>query len=565
MPAIAVRIYLVYAAGLLAVGLFCLFGQGFWQIPPHEIWRDLILLSASAYLLGLALYVARRTGLDRLRIAVKSPWLVALAVLIGCWLARRFVLQGFEPSRDEQLAVFDAAIFQSGRLFVMLPPEWVPDAESLNREFLLPLVHPVGWVSGYLPMNAAIRATFAQVGLGDWASPAMAAGSILLIWSIARHLWPDDRGAAGVAMLMLAGSGQFIFSGMTAYAMTAHLFCNLAWLRLFLIGRRWADLLAILIGFVATGLHQPVFHPLFAGPLIALLAWQRQWQRTLVYGVAYLAIAGFWYLWPEWMAGQIADQASLPAVQATTLSYADRLSDIFHIDWSNLFLQTHNLLALAAWQHILLAPLCVMSIRLVGRSDLMLALAGGAFATVIVMGLILPYQGFGYGFRYMHGQLGSLALFAALAWHQLAADRERYEALLGWATILGIVLLMPLQIWQPYASYQDLIAAKRRMTASGVDLFILDSQGNKRTELLAYNSPDLTTRPVLVMLDRITDPAGFARRHCSPGTTVAFGTQRFYHSGIADLAAAEIRLDGAGMSQLRERLKAAGCRLHPVD
>ena len=65
---------------------------------------------------------------------------------------------------------------------------------------------------------------------------------------------------------------------MTAYAMPAHLCFNLLWLRLFLADRRRADLGAIAVGFIATGLHQPLFHPMFVAPFMLMLLLERNWR-----------------------------------------------------------------------------------------------------------------------------------------------------------------------------------------------------------------------------------------------------------------------------------------------
>ena len=74
-----------------------------------------------------------------------------------------------------------------------------------------------------------------------------------------------------MALLLLVLSGQVLFAGMTAFAMPAHLFVNLLWLWLFLADRRRTDLVALAVGFVGTGLHQPLFHPLFVLPFLVLL------------------------------------------------------------------------------------------------------------------------------------------------------------------------------------------------------------------------------------------------------------------------------------------------------
>ncbi len=565
MLAIAFRSYALYTLAGLAVLGFGWSGHGYWHVPEFATWREPSLLGLAVYLLAVCAFVLRRAHVARLYVPDFSPWTIALFVLLVCWTGERLLFQGFQPSADEQMAVFDAAIFQSGRLYAPLAPGWIPDSAALNRDLILPLTAPIAWVSSYLPFNAAIRAGFGALGAADLASPAMAAGSVGLLWSIARRLWPEDRGAATVALVILAGSGQFILTGMTAYAMTAHLLCNLAWLRLYLQRCWWADGLAMIVGFVATGLHQAIFHPLFAGPLIGLLICQREWKRAAAFTFGYALIAIFWNAWPGWMVAQITGSQTQNAATAPALSFAARLKEVLHVDWSNLFLQIYNLLTFVSWQHMLLVPLCFIAFRGMQRDPLMLSLVAGVVATVVAIGVILPFQGFGYGYRYLHGFLGSFALFAGLAWHQLAAERARWNPLLAITTIASIGVLLPFEMWSPYSSFHMTIDANQRVAESGTDLFIVDSSWGARAEILVSNAPDLDRRPVRVILNRIADPEGFARRHCRAGTVAGFGTPQFYRSAIEPFMPKGAGEDAARIIRLRSALIAAGCSLRPVD
>lgn len=563
MLAVAFRTYAVCAAILLGVWLYGRFGQGYWTVPHFASWREPSLLGLSAYLLGICAWLARKAWPDR-DVAL-SPWVCAGAVLLVCWGAQILVLQGIQPSRDEQMAVFDAAIFRTGHLFAPLQPQWWPDAEALNREFMLPLGQPVAWVSSYLPMNAALRSLFSLAGLGALTGPALAAGSVALTWSIARTLWPEDRPAAAVAAVMLAGSGQFILTGMTAYAMTAHLFCNLAWLRLFLVRKGWADALAVAAGFAATGLHQPLFHPLFVAPLIALLAWRREWPRLALFTGSYAAIGAFWYLWPQWLAARIA--ASVPGGfnAGETASYADRLRGLIHVDLSNIVLQAYNAAGFAAWQHVLLVPLAVLGLRYARGNALLAALTAGFVLPWIALAVILPDQGFGYGYRYAHGVLGNAALLAAAAWHHLGPGRQRWRPLLVWTSIASMAALVPFQMWSAYSSFRPFAAADKAIAGSRADLFVLDAGWGRHVENLAYNPPYLDRRPIVLLADRIADPAGLARRHCRAGTTVGFGTQAFYTGDFGAFlprgaSGGDIRIAG-----LARQFAAAGCTVRAVD
>src|SRR5205085_9236805 len=127
-----------------------------------------------------------------------------------------------------------------------------------------------------------------------WVNPLLAAVSVGALYRIGRRLWPDSRGTALVPILLLASSAQFLTMAMTSYAMTAHLAVNLLWLWCFLRNDRRGDAGAIAAGFVGTGLHQLLFHPLFVLPFIVSLWFRKQRGRALVYVAAYAAIGLFW-------------------------------------------------------------------------------------------------------------------------------------------------------------------------------------------------------------------------------------------------------------------------------
>ena len=55
------------------------------------------------------------------------------------------------------------------------------------------------------------------------------------------------------------------------------------------------------------------------------------------------------------------------------------------------------------------------------------AIAAGVILNLLAMSLILPYQGHGWGYRYMHGQIGCMALVAAMAWMQVTPGALRHR------------------------------------------------------------------------------------------------------------------------------------------
>ena len=88
--------------------------------------------------------------------------------------------------------------------------------------------------------------------------------------------------------------------------MPAHLAFNLAWLWLFLRGGKAGHAGAIAVGFLATGIHQLIFHPMFVAPFVLQLWLRRRWGLGALYTLAYAAICLFWIeYWPlaSWVSG----------------------------------------------------------------------------------------------------------------------------------------------------------------------------------------------------------------------------------------------------------------------
>ena len=76
-----------------------------------------------------------------------------------------------------------------------------------------------------------------------------------------------------------------------------------------------------------------------------------------------------------------------------------------------------NLLRFLAWQSPLVIPLALVGL-FAGRSRnaTIVDLAAGIVLTLGVVLVLMPFQGHGWGYRYLHGFLGSLSLIAAQGW-----------------------------------------------------------------------------------------------------------------------------------------------------
>jgi hypothetical protein len=450
---------------------------------------------------GLSLGPQARIGwMDRL---AQRPWVIALALALFCWAGHHRLLRGYDLTRDEQMANFDALMFAQGRLFWPISPAWRPTAEALNQFFMLPIADRQAWVSGYLPINAVARALMAMVGDAGLTSPLFTTIGALALWRIADRLWPGDVGARTVALLLYAGSSQVVIQGMTAHAMAGHLALNLLWLLLFLRGGR-SHAGAILIGFLATGLHQPLFHPLFVFPILTGLLLQRRWPLALLYGAAYAVIGLFWLAWPNLIAQWAGGPMEALSSTGDRLSYADRIFDMLAgFGPVSLWLMAMNLLRFIAWQHLLLLPLAAAGVGLAWRAPLVRPLVAGVVLHILLVGLLLAFQGHGWGYRYLHGLIGSLCLLGAQGWIAL---RGHWPGTRLWAWGNGATFLLLLPLHMAMAAWLTLPYAhiSAQIDAMPVDIVIVDDGAVAFGSDLVINRPDLSNRPIRLLGGNMT-------------------------------------------------------------
>lgn len=519
-----------------------------FYLRNQDIW---LLLSAALLLaIGTAGLSHRDTPLvatNRMLLAISVT--AAAVALIG----HHVILLGYNLSRDEQMADFDASIFLSGQLFVTLPEFWRDHSDALNTTFMQPATHRQAWVSSYLPLNAAFRAMFEMLGAAELAGPSFIALSAVALIGCVRRIWPNDRELPLVALLLLTGSGQVLFAGMTAYAMPAHLAMNLCWLWLFL-HRNWrTDVGALLIGFIAVGLHQSHAHPLFAAPILFMLLLEREWRRAAIYFLGYCLIGAFWTLWPHWMAAHLAAaDGGVPYAdmyQIAMRQMEDR--------WSKM---AANLFRFIAWQHILLLPFAIVGLWSARRNRLALGLTGGIVLTLAIRVAILPYQGHGFGYRYLHGLIGNFILLALFGWKALVPLRPQWRSLFLRMTITGWLLILPLQAWMAHRFYAPFAEVSSRIDALNADYAVIGVFDAPYSTDLVINSAFLTNRPLRLLRHRI--PPHRQRHFCAGGARIALVRpsmlkpirDRLHQS---DNPKADREIDALAVS-----LRAAGCRIN---
>jgi hypothetical protein len=125
-----------------------------------------------------------------------------------------------------------------------------------------------------------------------------------------------------------------------------------------------------------------------------------------------------------------------------------------------------NLMRFLAWQNLALLPLLVAAVPVAmrGRSLAGALLLGIVLWLVIVM-ILLPYQGLGWGFRYLSPYLGSFALLAGFGYRELARrlGAQADGLALSLSAITALVAIPALLVTthafaRPYLSLEKLVA-----------------------------------------------------------------------------------------------------------
>jgi hypothetical protein len=507
-------------------------------------WRQdlpvLILMVAATVGLGFA----PQAWLARLRLpqgGIARLWVLALAGLCAAAgvLGVSLVFGGYTLSLDEFMANFDARIFASGRFVAPVAPAWRPFATVLQPIFMLQTPGDSVWASAYLPVNAAMRAVAGLIGAADWVNPLLSAFSVVAVWGVGRRLWPDQPRIALMAAVLLGTSAQLIVTAMTAYAMPAHLAFNLAWLWLFLRGGRLGHAGAIAVGFLATGIHQVLFHPLFAAPFILQLWLDRRWALAGLYTAAYAAIGGFWIEY--WHL--VMTLAGVPEAHAGALGgggwVLDRVGQMFAaVHFDNLGKMGLSLVRLITWQNLLTLPLAFAGALAAERAKGHLrSLVFGVGLTLAAMLILEPSQVHGWGYRYAHGVLGSLCLIAAWTWSRLTAElpAARRPAAGGaflLACAISLVVLLPVRLWQAQTYVRPYRLASEQVHAAPSQVVIVDPAGDPGFDpgTVVRNDPFLATSPKVMQLP-VMD-AAMVRQICATQTVRVFTGQDAAADGV---------------------------------
>jgi hypothetical protein len=560
-PAAGLRALLLWSALLLLV--FCcafIFCNSESYVPAlYFRMQDgpVAFLYVAGLLLVRAQWVPSGASLLLPKLADRrAQYVLAGFLMIGAWAGTYWLFQNYPLTRDEQMVVFDAAIFRSGRLAMPVDPAWRAFVPALTPDFLLKFAGNSAWVSAYMPGNAATRSLVGMVLDPALMNPALAGAGLLSLGMIARRLFPADRGAQGIAVLLYISSAQIWVTAMTPFAMTGHLALNLIWLALFLRGGRLGHGAAGAVGIWTVGWHQVIFHPLFVAPFLVELLRARRWGALIWYGLVYAVAGVFWmsyqHLVTLW-AG--APPLNGPGAGLQGFIVERALPLLLQHDGNSIYLMAENLLRFFTWQNLALLPLALLGMQAVRAGEgIARPLCLGLILTIAAMWVLLPWQGHGYGYRYLHGLIGNAALLAGYGWIKLAPHaRATAGRLVGAGTVLTLcaapLLAKEARVYEkPYA---DLSAAVGRLDA---DFAVIDDYEIPFGADIARNDPALGNRPLRFAATYLD--AGLVGTLCKRGS-VAF-VARGALPGIDRLP---VRPDPHQFDMLLGAARGARCRM----
>lgn len=526
-------IYLRSVVLLLLVVLFLLANFQRHRAGDYLITHDLWIA------LGLiGVWATCASWTPRVRLPGRAPGAVAVmataaAVCALLWAGTHVLMYDYPLTRDEHMVVFDGATFAAGKLAERLPEMWAGFGEALVPAFLIETEGSVLLVSSYLPVNAAARGFFGLVADPALMNPLLVAAGFVLLWRIARRLLPDDPPAQWLALAGYVFSAQVLVTGMTAYAMTGHLALNLLWLALFLRDRWWSHCLAMAVGVLAMGLHQFVFHPLFAGPFVLWLLVQRRWALVLGYGAAYAAGLVLWLAW----LGIVTDWGGVPpeaSEQSSIIGVIENrvLPVIAGFPLSDLQFIFYNIVRGLAWNAAFILPfMLALAPALKRRDPVVLALLGGCVLTLVAMAVLLPFQGHGWGYRYIHGLIGSLALLAACGYRELAAlDRARADGAAVAMLAFSALIIVPAGLWSAHSYTRPHVALTRIVEAKQADFVVIDDLVYRNAVDQVRNRADLSNRPLVFSRMKMGDDK--LRILCERGSVAVVGAQDIAVAGM---------------------------------
>jgi hypothetical protein len=222
-----------------------------------------------------------------------------------------------------------------------------------------------------------------------------------------------------------------------------------------------------------------------------------------------------------------------------------------------------NLLRFVAWQHLALLPLVLAAVPVARRGGLATPLLSGIVLVLLFVGFVLPYQGHGWGYRYLHPYLGSFALLAGLGYQQLAAKApDRTDGMIIVLSGLTLVAALPTLMWHARLFTQPHVRLDQLIESKASDFVLVDTDPHLATSNNSWainavdevrNDPDLTNRPLRLAGGAVTGV--MAANLCRRGTVSTVSWTDMHRIGFGR----NVISDGRHLAALTTILQKGGC------
>jgi hypothetical protein len=435
--------------------------------------------------------------------------LLAITVAVATFAITHLVLHRLLFSMDEFSVDFEARLLARGRLSTVVPWPWRSLGLAITPIFVGFDVETGRWVSQYLPVYALLKAPFIALGAPTLLNPVLTALSVVVLARIARGIWPDERLRPWLAIALFATSSEVLVTAGTGYSMPGHLLFNLIWLRLYQRGDGRSWVVALVVGALALGLHNPFPHALFVAPFLLRLAREGRWRRAVSAALVYSASSAAWFAWLRFVYPVAKEPGGLSSMFAIPGAYAAWLHGV-------------NVALLFAWQAPVFAILVVLSISRLRR--LPPVLVDSSLGVAFTFGFFVFFastQGHGWGYRYLYQVLGNLCLLGAAA--MPAAERALGERTAHRWLVVGLLITVvgqiPARLIQTERFVRPFALAHEYLASRNARVLLVSGEHVWYGRDLIRNDPFLRS-PIIVRLSDLGPGSPEAIERAYPGRVI---------------------------------------------
>jgi hypothetical protein len=242
-------------------------------------------------------------------------------------------------------------------------------------------------------------------------------------------------------------------------------------------------------------------------PFIVELVIARRFRRAALFVGAYALICAFWALYPQLFAPPAVTVGPAGNIAGGISGFFLKVGSLFdEFSIVNVLLMAPNLLRFAMWQHPFLLVLVCCSWSAISRAEgIARPMLAGILLMLIVTSVLMPWQGYGWGYRYLHGFLGSFCLLATYGWQALERSATERRAALTLTTVVAIAIILPFQMVSTHAIIAPYRAASAFIERSDADVVLVDGSGLSLAIDVVRNHATFTERPKVMEIQMLDE------------------------------------------------------------